>query len=161
MLDKVKVVDEEKSTIKDDGELYILPGRQNRLTISFEINNITDKSFKNVWYEVSMNEEVKPFIGSGILTFTSDPMDVMSKEEAQKSTSELAICGFETEDGKLLTQEDVLEEYYDLRQDQLFDYLKEIKIDIHWDGGSQSETFPINGEIDRKDVSDEHDVGYN
>jgi len=131
-LENVSLVKQDKSSSWYDSVAF---------TIS--IVNQTDKNFHNVWYEFSLNEEVKPFIGSGILGYKSEPMDVTSRDKAVRSEDAKTVSGFESSYQMGLTPQDTLEEYYQLEQSEVVSALKEIEIKVFWDGGSQVAVCPV------------------
>ena len=132
-------------------------GTQNRLNFTVEINNITNQDYKNVWYRISLNEEVKPFLAAGIVTFTSDKMDILSKEHAfdpsiEDKEDSPKIWGFTYEWGSLLTTTEEFQEvtYYDKTgkeihntPEEIMEALKNVSISVHWKGGKQEVTLPL------------------
>ncbi len=142
-----KIIKENQKIFQND-ELIETDKIDNRLNISVHIDNITDKDLKKVWFELRLNDEVKPFIASQIIYFKSDKMDLTSKENAFKSSNKNKsnkplIWAFEHDWGMLLTPEEDLKEYHNLASEQIVDSLKYIEVNVHWKGGDQTQKIPL------------------
>lgn len=148
---EVKVISKQKQVFKDE-KLIQTDQHENRLIISVLISNDTDLELKEVWFELQLNSEVEPYIASHILKFTSDKMDITTREKALAvdSKEEPIIWGFSHEWDMLLTSEEDLASYYDLLPADLTDGLKSITVQVNWSGGTQAKTIPI--ELSKKDV---------
>ena len=125
---------------------------ENRLIVSVLISNVTDLEFKEVWYELQINSEVKAYIASHILKFTSDKMDITTREKALAADSKgkPIIWGFSHEWDMLLTSEEDLDSYYDLSPEGLAEELKSITVQVNWSGETQTKTIPL--ELSEKDM---------
>lgn len=122
-----------------------------RLVIKVSIENKTDNDYKNVEYYLRLNEEVKPYIASGIIEFPQEKMDVVSqkkfnelKEKGKLNSMESPVLwGFEHEWNMSLTTEEYLKNYFNLSPNDFKNALKSITVTIHWDKGEQVENIPI------------------
>lgn len=116
-----------------------------RLHIRFSARNVTNHDYSNVWYECSLNEEAEPFIASRIIrNQITDKNSITTKEKAQSSNDELLLAwGFDHHWAPSLTKASELKEYYNLKLTDIQQHLKSITITIHWDGGMQTEEFPL------------------
>ncbi len=129
------------------------------LVLKVSIENNTDQDYKNVEYYIGLNEEVKPYIASGIIEFHQEKMDVVSKGKINelKEKGELysgetpAICGFEHEWNIPLTNEVYLKNHFKLSPDGLEDALQSMTVMIRWDGGKQTEIVPVHLKTDSID----------
>lgn len=140
--------------ILEGNDLYLeqdnfdsLDKRCKRMCFEVTIKNISDKEFKNVWYELSLNKEAEPYIASGITSFTSDKMDVTTFEKAQLMDEKNGIpiiSGFTHEWNMLITSEEVLKEYYNLRIESLTENVKFFTVKVYWDGGEQKYVQKLN-----------------
>ena len=122
-----------------------------RLSIQVKIENITEENFEDVSYELSLNEEAKPYVASGILKFCQDEMDVFSQTECKS----LQEKGIEEKNGVpviwalvhnwglLLTTEEDLQTYHGVSREEIWKAVKTVTVDIHWDGGKQKEVIPL------------------
>ena len=121
------------------------------LVLKVSIENNTDQDYKNVEYYIGLNEEVKPYVASGIIEFHQEKMDVLSKGKINelKEKGELysgetpAICGFEHEWNIPLTNEVYLKNHFKLSPDGLENALQSMTVMIRWDGGKQTEIVPV------------------
>lgn len=148
---EVKVISNQQEVFLDNN-LKQTNKQEKRLILSVLINNLTDMDFKAVWFELQFNSELEPYIASHILKFTSDKMDVTTQEKAllADSKDKTIVWGFSHEWDMLLTSEQDLNSYYDLSTEKLVEELKNITVKVHWSGGMQEITIPL--EINEKDV---------
>lgn len=113
------------------------------MSIQVTINNISDKELKNVWFELSLNKETEPYIASHIISYQSDKMDVTTFEKAQlmkEKDGKPMISGFIHTWDMLLTTDKNLDEYNNLKTDELAKSIKFLNVIVHWDGGKQEYT---------------------
>lgn len=143
-VEEVKVINNQQeiflnNNIKQTNE------QEKRLILSVLIKNVTDKELNDVWFELQLNSEVEPYISSHILKFTSDKMDVTTQANAllADSKDKPIVWGFSHEWDMLLTSEQDLNSYYDLSSEKLVEELKNITVKVHWSGGMQEVTIPL------------------
>lgn len=137
-----EIICETEKISNENDTFQILGGTQKRLIVTISIDNMTNLKYKNTWFELELNKEMKPYIASQIIKYTSgEKMDVTTSDEAKISdknvNSKPMISGFEHEWGLLLLTEDELKEYFDLSPEGICDALKEITVRIYWDGGKE------------------------
>lgn len=148
---EVKVISKQQEVFVDNN-LKQTNQQEKRLVLSVLINNVTDMDFKKVWFELQFNSEVKPYIASQKIKYTSDKMDVTTYEKAllADSKDKPIVWVFSHEWDMLLTTEQDLISYHDLSPEKLVEDLKSITVNVHWSGGMQEITIPL--EINEKDV---------
>lgn len=122
-----------------------------RLLLEVSIINQSAENYPNTEYVLKLNEEVRPFISSQILEFHQEKRDIYSLEECMASDEK----GIKQLDGKpmtyafnhswsmLLTTEDDLKTYYELESAEIYSALKNMEVEIYWDGGNQREILEI------------------
>lgn len=149
---EVKVISNQQQMIQDNN-LTQSDQIKNRLVVSVSINNVTDMEFKKVWYELQLNSEVKPYIASQIIEFTSDKMNITTHEKSLASSlnDKTAVWGFSHDWNMSLTSEDDLNSYHGLSPEELAEELKSITVQVNWSGGKQTETIPL--ELSENDVN--------
>lgn len=124
---------EEKPEVKDG----------HRLSLDVSIENNTEEEFEDVWYKITLNEETEPYIASKILEWTSDKMDVTTKEKAKKSGKDsLNVWGLEHTWEMLLTTDEDLQEY-DISENRIDKVLNTVTVEVFWKGGEQKEEIPV------------------
>lgn len=154
---EVKVISNQQEGYEDNN-LKQTNQHEKRLILSVLINNVTDMDFKKVWFELQFNSEVEPYIASNIIKYTSDKMDVTTYGKAlladskdKPSKDKPIICGFSHEWNMSLTTKQDLNSFYDLSPEKLVDELKSVTVKVHWRGGMQEITIPL--ELNEKDVA--------
>lgn len=115
-----------------------------RLNISFSVRNYSEDDYRGVWYEFELNEEVKPFIASGIIHHSiTDKKMITGEKKAMQDDNDLLVWGFSHSWSPTLTSTSVLKEYYNLSLVEIKNHLESITVTIHWDGGSQTQVIPL------------------
>lgn len=123
-----------------------------RLVIDVSIKNAEDKEFSNAGYKLSLNKEAEPYIASQVLEFTQergihilpkDKFDEYVNKDEHTVDGEPIALGFDASWDMLLTTEEDLQEYHKLTPDGIYDSVKELYVDIYWDGGEQHETVSL------------------
>lgn len=145
------IIQEPQTILNDNNEVEQTEGIDKRLRLSIAIDNVTEEKYHNVYYKLKLNDEVKPYIATQTIQYTSEKMDVVSQAAAAKvgtdngSTKPL-VSGFKHEWDLLLTTEEDLKEYHDLSEDGIRTALKSITVQVFWHGGSQEKTIPFSFE---------------
>ena len=123
-----------------------------RLVIDVSIKNAADKEFSNVNYKLSLNEEATPYIASQVLEFTQqqgihilpkNKFDEYINKNEQLLDDDPIALGFDASWDMLLTTEEDLQEYHGLAPDGIYNSVKDLYVDIYWDGGEQHETVSL------------------
>lgn len=115
------------------------------LYLKILIENNLNAEFNDVWFKTTLNKEVEPYIATHVLSFTSEPINIITKEKAQENIGKSSdACGFEFNWQMVLTDDDTLKEYYNLDSSNgLQESLKSVTIEMFWNSGEQSITIPI------------------
>lgn len=132
-----------------------------RLSFEVSIYNHSDQEYKDVWFELSLNQEVQPYIATGILNYTSEKMDVTTAGDAKKNevkNGKPNVCGFTHTWDMLLTTEEDLAEYSDLVPQGIEESLKTVTVCVFWDGGEQKETKTLHISEKAEDAEDTEDT---
>lgn len=141
---EVKVISNQQE-VSLENNLKQMNQHEKRLIVSVLINNVTDMDFKKVWFELQLSSELKPYIASQILTYTSDKRDITTHEKAllAGSKNNPIVWGFSHEWDMLLTSEQDLHTYYDLSTEKLLEEQRSITVKVYWRGGWQETTIPL------------------
>ena len=129
----------------NDGKLVTDSGTEQRLQFTISILNTSEYDFSETWFEASLNDEVKPFIASQVISYRSDKFDVTSEAKADlvNNKNNLKITGFNHNWSLLLTTPDDLADYNGMTPDEIVNALRSIHVQIHWDSGTQEQDIPI------------------
>ena len=129
----------------NDGKLVTDSGTEQRLQFTISILNTSEYDFSETWFEASLNDEVKPFIASQVISYRSGKFDVTSEAKADlvNNKNNLKITGFNHNWSLLLTTPDDLADYNGMTPDEIVNALRSIHVQIHWDSGTQEQDIPI------------------
>lgn len=126
-------VSKENSNVKDG----------HSLSLKVIIDNNTEKDFESVWFKVKLNEGTKPYIASQMIEWSSEEVDVTTKEKAQENTEKLLPWGFEHTWNMLLTTDEDLQEYESVSSNKIEKVLNTVTVQVFWKGGEQKAEFPV------------------
>ncbi len=114
-----------------------------RLSLSVSAHNRTDETLEGGWMTVSLNQEADSYMGDGLTSFdffASDPFTMIP--EGETGDAEKA-WGITVQWSPTLSAAQELKEYYKLSLTDIGSYVTSVTVTVHWDGGSQTQEFPI------------------
>ena len=124
---------------------------EKRLLIDISIENESADNYPDTECVLRLNEEVRPYIASQIMETPRVKSDIYSLEEClasnekgiQQPDDRPRVYAFNHSWSMLLTGADVLRTDYELEPSGIYTALKNMEVEIRWDGGSQREVLEI------------------
>jgi len=115
------------------------------LEIYISIKNITKNDFKDAFYTIQLNEEIKPYIASQVISFKSDSFWVTSESNAINSINALPlrVSGFTHKWDLLLSDEEDLKKFFGKDIKEIENALKYVKVSVQWEKGLQVKVIPV------------------
>lgn len=151
---KVEIVDLNEKALDSNDYSQV-----KRLIITTDIINKTKDDYPHLKYAISLNKEVGPYIASMIVDFVSDeyygiplPQGTPDKSIPHLMHGLPVASGFMVEWSMLLTQEQELVEYFNVKFKSIADNFKYIDVTLSWDGGNQFQRFPIKLAIENENI---------